>query len=179
MERYQPTTSRMFTRHRTLRVTMDANTERGKPFGFDLSGNEFTVPPWIPHKDDVSSRGEEKAMTEDAWLKPLLAKRTPLAICILMDLCQAGLCKGWVYAGDVKQQTTKADCNTIGGVFKILHHFGFEHTDERIKMTRPNTHARKVDKWVLANRKRAEQFIAHQRRLLVQVDSTGNEMFDF
>jgi len=33
--------------------------------------------------------------------------------------------------------------------------------------------------WTLANRKRAEQFIAHQRRLLVQVDSTGNEMFNF
>lgn len=105
-------------------------------------------------------------MPEDNWLKPLLAKRTPDAIAILMDLVQAGLRNGECSANDI-QPRALAEPNVIGGVFKILPRFGFTHTDRRVKTTERRKHARRVDVWELSDRWRAEAFVRHQQSLLV------------
>lgn len=104
-------------------------------------------------------------MPDDSWLKPLLAKRTPDAIAILMDLVQAGIRNGEASANDI-QPRALAEPNIIGGVFKILPRFGFTHTDKRVKTTATRKHARRVDVWALSERWRAEAFVRSQQRLL-------------
>ena len=115
---------------------------------------------------------------QESWLVGCLSKRTPAAIRILSDLIEAGLRNGKVSANDIKDVHFDQP-NVIGCTMRLLPKFGFEHTDERVKMTAKRKHKRRADVWILANRLRAEQFIAHQRRLLVQVDHNGNEMFNF
>lgn len=105
-------------------------------------------------------------MSDDAWLRPLLAKRTPDAISILSDLITAGLRTGEASANDI-QPRALAQPNVIGGVFKVLPHFGFSHTEKRVKTTATKKHARRVDVWALTDRAKAEAFIAYQQRLLI------------
>jgi len=106
-------------------------------------------------------------MSEDTWLKPLLAKRTPDAIVILADLIQAGLRNGTASANDI-QPRALAQPNVVGGVFKVLPKFGFIHTDMRVKTIVPKKHARRVDVWALSNRSKAEAFIRYQQRLFME-----------
>jgi hypothetical protein len=84
---------------------------------------------------------------EDApWLVGMLKKRTPDAIRILCDLIEAGLKKGECSANDIRDVSFDQP-NIIGGVFKILGKFGFEHTDRRIKTIALKKHGRRVDVW--------------------------------
>jgi len=80
------------------------------------------------------------------WLKPMLQKRSIDAVHVFLDLIQAGLLHGEVSANDVKHRDL-AEPNIIGGVFKVLHKFGFKHTDRRVKSTGKQKHARRVDVW--------------------------------
>jgi len=80
------------------------------------------------------------------WLNPMLRKRSIDAVHIFLDLIQAGMLRGEVSANDVKHREL-AEPNIIGGVFKVLHKFGFRHTDRRVKSTGKQKHARRVDVW--------------------------------
>ena len=123
----------------------------------------------------------DKQDDDHPWVNPFCCKHPALVMQILLDIVEAGLAKGWCFAGDVKIDVPKEKCNSVGVAFSKLKHgnFGFTQTSERRKMTDRKKHNRYVGVWRLENRRQAEQFIAHQRRLLVQVDSTGNEMFNF
>lgn len=99
-----------------------------------------------------------------SWLTGILKKRSLLSLRILLELIEVGLRNGEVSANDVTVETTKENCNTIGATFKILHRFGFEHTDRRVVMKAKRKHKRRSDVWEMANPGIAEMYIKHLSR---------------
>lgn len=103
--------------------------------------------------------------TPDAWLRPMLMKRSPDALRILMDLIEAGLRKGEVSANDIRDIPLE-EPNVIGGIFKILPKFGFRHTDKRVKTINAKKHSRRVDVWALETPTLAQKAISHIKTIL-------------
>lgn len=118
----------------------------------------------------------------DSWLQPLLAKRTPDAIRVIIDLVQAGLRNGECSANDVRDVEFD-EPNIIGGAFKCLRAIGFVSTNEAIKSTKPHRHAGMILKWKLVDRSKAEQFLESQRHLIAAKAAESREireeLFDF
>lgn len=85
-----------------------------------------------------------------SWLAPMLNKRSIDFMRCLLDLLEAGLRTGRCSANDIQIRNLQ-EPNVIGGTFKVLHKFGFVHTDERIKTTAIQKHGRRVDVWVLSD----------------------------
>jgi len=102
---------------------------------------------------------------QNPWLKPLLQKRSPDALRILLDLLEAGFRKGEASANDIRDIQLDQP-NVIGGVFKILPKFGFIHTDKRVKTLSKKKHARRVDVWEMAEPSKAQMVISHLRNIL-------------
>ena len=99
-----------------------------------------------------------------SWLIGILKKRSLLSLRILLELIEVGLRKGEVSANDVTVETTKDNCNVVGATFKVLHRFGFVHTDRRVKTTAKKKHKRRVDVWELRDPSVAQMYVKHLSR---------------
>lgn len=118
----------------------------------------------------------------ESWLEPILAKRTPDAIRVLTDLVQAGLAKEECSANDVRD-VDFSEPNIIGSSFKCLRALGFVSTNEVLKSTKPHRHAGMILKWRLEDRRKAEQFLEAQQRIIgvtaKESRDIKEELFDF
>jgi len=104
--------------------------------------------------------------TPPGWLTGILSKRSTTAIRILLELIEVGLAKGEVSANDVTVEVSKEQANVIGAVFKILHRFGFVHTDRRVKVTARKKHGRRVDVWEMRTPQLAKSMMNHVKSIL-------------
>jgi hypothetical protein len=117
-------------------------------------------------------------MTHDdpTWLAPMLKKRTPDAIRVLMDLIEAGLRKGECSPNDVRERDLEQS-NVIGGIFKGLPKFGFKQSDRRIRGKYKSQHGRKVFIWVLEDPTLARHLMNHMRvAVLGEAQPTTGQM---
>jgi len=112
---------------------------------------------------------EPKTPTGDyeGWLRGMLGKRTPDAVCVLGDLLEAGLKRGECSAKDVRDRSFSQP-NVIGGVFRLLPRMGFIcNYARREKMTDKKKHSRSVPVWELKEAWRAQTALQKiQRNLL-------------
>jgi hypothetical protein len=106
--------------------------------------------------------------TTETWVTGCIAKRTPDALRILMDLVQAGLRNGECSALDVRDVHFD-EPNIIGCTMRLLPKLGFVHTDRRVANVIRRKHYRRVDMWELRERYKAELFIDKCRGRLLEV----------
>ena len=110
--------------------------------------------------------------TIDTWVMPTLAKHSPDAIRVLMDLIEAGLKRGECSALDIRDLHFDQP-NVIGATMKTLRRLGFVHTDRRATSTIKRKHGRRVDVWELAERWKAERFLTSCRVQLLLITDSG------
>lgn len=118
----------------------------------------------------------------ESWLQPFLAKHTPDVLRVFADLVEAGLRNGECSANDIRD-VDFAEPNIIGASMKGLRALGFVSTGKILKSTKPNRHAGMILKWRLEDRRKAEEFLEAQRRMIgIKVAESRQhkeELFDF